>query len=165
MVPYVLLLAGVFGAKGETDLPPQPDFGALIPQTSASLPASERHEWEPVMREAAALAKYMNRCWNSAKSLDELSKYVLDLLTIAAQFDALIVGLNPNPTVAEAVARVRAYHQIIAVVRHRLKLAATGTDEWKLDPPPPGRFGLDDHLYRFRERIKRQYGPLFARAV
>jgi hypothetical protein len=164
MLMHSLMLALTIGAPTDNKLPPQPDFTALIPHLAARLPASERDQHTPALQEARLLARYLNRVWSAASSRDELSKSALDLLTITAQLDSALLELNPNPTVTEAVVRVRAYQAIIAVARHRLKLAETGSDEWKLESVP-GRLGLDSHLHRFCRQIERNYGPLFKRVV
>jgi hypothetical protein len=150
----------MFGAKADTDLPPTPDFASLIPRTCAYLPASDRHGSE---QEAAALAKYLTRAWSRAKSLDEFTECALNLLTVAQQLDVALMTLNPNPTVTEAVARVRVYYPIIAAVERRLKLAKTGSDEWHLTDQQ--EFQFKAQLFRLRRQIDEQYRPLFARAV
>jgi hypothetical protein len=162
---HVLLLAGVLAANGESGLPPAPALVSLIPQNFTCLSASVRHRREPMLREAETLAKYMGRAWAAAASRGKLTDYdsALNLLTVAQQFDEAILNLNPEPTVAEAVARVHAYRAVIVLAQHRLDLIEAGVEKRQFAPGDLCQFSAQ--LYRFREHLKRCYGPLFARPV
>src|SRR4051812_27706038 len=98
MFSHVVLFAGLIGAPNESDLPPKPDFAALLP-TFAKLPASERSEWEPYRAEAAALVRYLDRAWAAAKTPELLSDHALNLLTAVQQLDSALLSMNPKPTV------------------------------------------------------------------
>src|SRR4051812_11228457 len=113
MVLYFVLFAGLVAAKGSPVLPPRPDFEAMIPRTSGTLFARLHSESDPVRREAAALAKYLNRAWDSVAFQDEPRDSALVLLTVVQQFDAALMALNPNPTLSQALERVSAYRPVL----------------------------------------------------
>jgi hypothetical protein len=152
----------VAAANGGMNLPPRPDFVAMVPRTSGgfSVIACVRDACNPDRREAAALAGYFNRIWDHVAFADEPSD-ALALLTVAQQLDAALMNLNPNPTLGEAIERVRAYKPILALVQR-----AVEREEADPKPVAPGQLNqLSAQFRRFKKRIKEQYHPVFARAV
>ncbi len=161
MVLHVALLACLVSVKGDTRLPPRPDFAAMIPQTSTTFLARQRDTFDPAHQEVAALAKYLNRLWDFAANRNESSQYALDLLTVVQQFDSALMVLNPNPTVGEALARVYAYQPVLALLRQHIAY---------VDAHPESvnarcRFQFHAQLHRMNRLVERQYGPVFARAL
>lgn len=81
----------------------------MIPPTSSIFFGPIQDRCDPAHQETVALAKYLNRAWVVA-TLDDPYNYAVNLLTVIQPFGSALLALNPNPTVGEAVACVRAYN-------------------------------------------------------
>jgi hypothetical protein len=142
----------------------RPNHAALI-ETSVcarpveQLPENERRDREAGRAEARALARYMDRCWTvlvyeSAKP-NPNPFICLDAVTVLMQFDTALWTLNQNPTVTEAVARVRVYRAWLFLIGRVLEPArANGLNV----------SATDQMLPRFLRYLDQNYKPLFARA-
>ena len=155
----VMVFAGLL-AVNSPSLPPRPDLAALIPPTSDTLLGRIRDTCNPLRREAHLLAGYLNRMWCRV-ALQEPDFATETLMTIISQFDCAIMNLNPNPTMSEAAARVRAYQLVMELMRQKIIRTRANpkpfTDELASQ--------LRDSLYRMNWRIEHQYYPVFARFV
>ncbi len=158
MAIAVLLVCCLSEAMIVAPWPDRPNLGELIrePVPAAPLTADRRAEQAAAIREAKALARYMNRIW-SAWAVDRANlNFLLGAMTVLEQFDTALWTLNPNPTIGEALARVRAYRAWLGVVQQGIKRAKE--NGLKVDQ-------TERYLTRVLRILGSRYGPLFARAV
>ena len=159
MTPHALLCV-LLEVSVATAQPARPNHAAFIltPIPVEKLSESERKDREAYLHEARGLARFLDRLWpylvnDNGKPDQNLS---LTALTAVAQFDSALCALNPEPTVGEALARVRVYQKwlkLIARDMDRARSNGVSTDKSEM------------MLYRFRLSIDRNYRPLFSRAV
>jgi hypothetical protein len=142
--------------------PARPNHAALIhtPTPAERLSASARADRAAYLSEAQALGRFLDRCW--ASTVYECARpnpdpnLFANALTALEQFDAAVCTLNPDPTVGEALARVRVYRTWLGLIARGMERArANGAD-----------LGFADRMLARTLRIlKNNYQPLFSRAV
>lgn len=138
--------------------PPKPDFLALVPLKSKEPPAAlqKQADWNARVAEAVALAKYLDKAW--PKLLDGTASAELtgNCLLVVEQFDVALHALDTEPTLTDALTRIRAYRALIgAVLRNIERAEAQGL------PPPATKKQVAQVL----QRIDRHYRSLFSRVA
>lgn len=160
MVLQFVLLAGLAAAEGGATRPPRPDFARLIPPASSSFFGRIRDCCDPRRAEAAALARYFDRCWSDTVDHDDYGRAIY-LSVVVCQFDNSLLALNPNPTVGEAIARVGAYQPVLALVQREIERDDAHPKQLRPGQLCPLRLGRD-HINAL---IARQYAPVLVKAV
>src|SRR5262245_41093949 len=158
MALLLTLLGGLFQPNLIATKPITPDFAALVP-TAPPKPLTTVQslaEWEAQIAEAQSLAGYLQKLWGPLTDGTASAELTSNALLVTSQLDITLNILNPEPTVTEAVKRIRAYREVTNAVLRNIGHAETN----KL-PPPATKVQVNKTL----RLIYQRYQPLFSRVV
>lgn len=154
---HFLLACAMTNLPGAAIQPARPNLKALIclPTPLEKLPAKQRIAVEEHLEETTALCRYLNRVWNRLAVKGDDTNLLFASVTAIQQFDSALQNLNPNPTVMEAIARVRAYRVWFTIIQRGMERARAKVDVQQLQK---------SYLRAWRF-IDESYCPLFARSL
>jgi len=156
MALLLTLLGGLFQPNLVATKPIKPDFVALVPTTPPKplVTVQEQAQWPPAVAEAESLARYLQKAWDQLADGTASAELTSNALLVVAQLDAALNNLNPEPTVTEALERIRAYREVTNAILRNIEHAETN----KL-PPPATKVQVNKTL----RLIYQRYQPLFSR--
>jgi hypothetical protein len=132
-----------------------PDLEPLVysASTLSTIPPNKRQDWQEMIREGVVLAKFLDRIHNRWVLSSAAPRICANALMVLQQFDSALDTLNPNPSIEEVVARVRAYREWFCVIHCGIERARVFGEDMG---------DTDRQFNRAIGSFEQKYGALFS---